>query len=174
MKPTQPPPRTDSRKAAETSRPIRRRIIVRYRSSAPGRAAVTHALALAEKTGAALTVVSLATKVPVNGCASCRHSAVIWNREMQAIAREELAEAAGLVGRRADVNYTVAVGEPVKAISEAADRWGADTVVVPSEPRSRLRRLFSAPMDDALRKLGSWEVVTAPATPHRPRFNSAR
>jgi nucleotide-binding universal stress UspA family protein len=159
---TQPPPRTGSHGPPAPNPPIRRRIMVSYDSSAPGRAALTHALALAEKTAAALTVVTVATKVPINGCASCRHSAVIWNREMQAIAREELAEAAGLVGRRADVYYTLAVGDPVRAISGAADRWGADTVVVASEPRGRLRRLFSAPMDDALRKLGRWEVVTGP------------
>lgn len=139
-----------------------RRVMVHYRSSESGRAALAYAMSLAQETSATLTVLSVATRVPVNGCASCRHSAVIWNREMHEIAREELAEAATLVARCADVRYIVGVGDPLKAVSEAADRSGADTVVVPHESGGRLRRLLAAPVEESLRKLGRWEVVTAP------------
>lgn len=158
-------PCSDLQAPAPSDRSPRRRIMVRYQSSEPGRAALIHALTLARQRDALLAVVTVATRAPITGCASCRHSAVIWNREMRAIAREDLDEAATLVAGRPDVHFTVVTGEPAKAIADAATRWGTDTVVIPPEPRGRLRRLLSARTGDSLRKLGPWEIVAAPAAP---------
>lgn len=147
-------------------------MLVSYESSARGRAALFHALGLAQRAGAPLTVVTVATKEPVVGCARCRQSTVIWNREMRLLAEEELAEARSLVGPAAGIDSAVAVGDPVKALGEAADRSGADVVVLPWEPGGRLRRLFSPAVAGRLRKAGRWEVIVAPAAAHRSRDGS--
>lgn len=145
-----------------------RRVLVSYESSPHGRAALFHALGVARRAGAPMTVVSVTTNEPVNvGCARCRRSAAIWNRELRSLAQENLAEAAGLVGSSPAVDYAVAVGRPVHAIGQAADRSGADVIVLPWEPSGRLRRLFSSTVAEELGKAGPWEVIVAPAAAPR-------
>jgi hypothetical protein len=81
---------------------------------------------------------------------------------MRAVAREALAEAAGLLGHSATASYAVAVGQPAQAIGEAADRARADVVVVPWERLSRLRRQFTSLVAEDLRRPGRWDVIVAP------------
>jgi hypothetical protein len=140
------------------------RVVVRYEPSARGRAALLHAFHLARGGELPLTVVSVATKEPVNvGCARCRHSAAVWNAEMRAVAEDELAEAARILGSSPAVDYAVVAGRPAQAIGEAADHAGADVVVVPWEPGGRVRRLFASTVAEDLRRLGCWQVIVAPA-----------
>jgi len=95
-------------------------------------------LSLARQAQAPLTVLSVATQQRVDvGCARCRQSAVIWNREMGLLARESLAEAAALVGRSTNIDYEVARGRPRDALTEVAARTGADLIVVDLEPDAR-------------------------------------
>jgi nucleotide-binding universal stress UspA family protein len=141
-----------------------RRVLVSYESSPRGRAALMHAIGLAGGYGADLIVASVATHERVDvGCARCRSSASLWNREMLAMAEESLAEAAGLVGPSPAVEYRVAIGSPARAIAQAADESGADVIVIPWEKTGRLRRLLSPPVAEHLRDAGPWEIVVAPA-----------
>ena len=110
-----------------------------------------------------MTVVSLAAQDPVAGCGLCRQNAVFWNRERRSLAKGDLAEAASLVGTSPAVGYMVAAGRPVYALGEAADRTGADVIVLPWEPSGRLRRLFSSTVAERLRRSGRWQVIVAPA-----------
>ena len=98
---------------------------------------------------------------------------MIWNREMRALAEEELADAAGLVGPLTSVDYQVAVGGPADALSQASVRSGADVVVLAWEPTGRLRRLFSPAVVEDLREAGGWEVIVAPAETPRSRDDTS-
>ena len=138
------------------------RVLVAYEPSSHGREALFHASDIAREAGVPLTVVSVATKVPVDGCLRCRQSAVLWNREMREVAREALDEAAGLLGPTSAVSFDVAVGQPALAIGDAADRAGADMVVLPWERERRVRRRFSSTVVEDLRRSGRWDVIVAP------------
>ena len=145
-------------------------VLVSYEPLAHGRAALFHALDLARRAGVPLTVTGVATMKPVNaGCARCRQSAAIWNREMRAVAAENLAEAANLLGPSLAVDYVVATGRAAHAIGEAADRAGADAIVVPWQPGGRLRRPFSRNIAEDLRRVGRWEVIVAPAATRKSK-----
>jgi nucleotide-binding universal stress UspA family protein len=72
-----------------------------------------------------------------------------------------------VLGRSPAVSYAVAVGQLAQAISEAADRVGADAIVLPSQRDRPLRRLFSSSVAEDLRRLGGWEVLTAPPADRR-------
>lgn len=160
-------PSAEDRSAASALRGPLRHVLVSYQSSARGRAALACALRLAREAGARLTVVSVATKEPVTGCARCRSNAVLWNREMRYLAHEDLAEAAELVGSAPSVDYTVALGDPARAVGEAAARTHADVIVVPWESHSRLRGRFFSTLGERLQKTGRWQVIVAPAEPPR-------
>jgi nucleotide-binding universal stress UspA family protein len=141
------------------------RVLVCYEPSPDGRAALLHAMSLAGEAGANLTVMSVATQERVDiGCAGCRHSAAIWNREMRAIAHEELAEAAALVGPTPLVAFAVEAGRPRDAISNTAKRIGADVIVVPHRTPGRFRRRGASRLAEQLRRDPGWEVVIAPDT----------
>lgn len=165
-------PRSEDQSAAPAVRGPLSHVLVSYQSSARGRAALGHALRLAREAGARLTVVSVATKEPVTGCARCRSNAVLWNQEMRYLAHEDLAEAAELVGSAPSVDFTVALGDPARAVGEAAARNHADVIVLPWEPHGRLRgRLFST-LEERLQKTGRWRVIVAPAEPPRSHDGS--
>lgn len=139
-----------------------RRVLVRYESSAAGRAALRYALDIA-RSNSELRVMTVATHERVDvGCASCRQSAAIWNREMRSIAEEELAEAAALIGQNESVVYQVIRGQPQDAIRKAAAGSHASMIVLPSAPGRLGRRRVSRLADD-LRRDGPWQVIVAPA-----------
>jgi nucleotide-binding universal stress UspA family protein len=81
---------------------------------------------------------------------------------MRAVAQEALDEAADLLGDSVTATYSVAVGQPAQAIGEAADRAGADVVVLPWERPGRLRHRLSSTVAEALRRPGHWDVMVAP------------
>jgi hypothetical protein len=138
-------------------------VLVEYESSPRGRAALWHALRGAREAGAELTVVAVATREPVVGCARCRQSAVLWNREMASLAQDALAEAATIVGERPGPQYAIASGDRKRALAEAAAAHKAELVVVPWEPTGGLRGRFSAGLGEHLSRDGRWKVVVAPA-----------
>ena len=138
-------------------------MLVEYGSSRRGRAALLHALRVAREGGAELTVVAVATRERVVGCARCRQSAVLWNREMASLAQEALDEAATVVGERPGTRYAVAYGDRKRALADAAAASEAELVVVPWEPRGGLRGLFSAGLAEHLSRDDRWQVAVAPA-----------
>jgi hypothetical protein len=94
-----------------------RRVLVSYEPSPLGRAALLHAMSVARDAGADLMVVSVAAHERADaGCARCRESAAIWNREMRSLAVEAVMEAASLVGPSRTVEYRVGYGQPIKAL----------------------------------------------------------
>jgi len=138
-------------------------VLVGFEPSQRGRAALLHALGVARQAAVPLTVVAVATQERVDvGCVRCRHSAALWNRELRALADEELAEAAKLVGPVSWVRYKVTVGRGARAISEAADSSGADVIVLPSERPRRFRRSSYNGVVEELRRAGRWTVIVAP------------
>ncbi len=158
----------DSMDPALASPPARRRrpehVLVSYEASADGQAALSHALRIADTLEARLSVVAVAPHEPTNvGCTRCRWNAVMWNRELDAIAKEELAEAASLVGSEPMVRYEVAHGtNQTSAIKQAASRCGADLIVLPRRRHDRVRRKFGRDLAERLRRDGRWHVVVAP------------
>jgi nucleotide-binding universal stress UspA family protein len=138
-----------------------RHVLVSYEASADGRAALSHAEEIARAAGARLTVLAVAPREPVVGCASCRQSAVLWNRELGLIASEELEEATSLLGSSAAVEYRVARGERAHAIADAASEGGADLIVLPWQRPRRVRRPFAQDVTERLRQRGGWQVVVA-------------
>jgi nucleotide-binding universal stress UspA family protein len=138
-------------------------VLVTYEPSPHGRAALFHALGIARQAGVPLTVIGVAAKEPVVGCAQCRQNASFWNCERQSLAEEDLAEAAGFVGPTSGVDYAVAVGRrPAQAIGEAASRARADVIVLPCEPGGPFRRRASQRLAERLSRAGTWEVIVAP------------
>jgi nucleotide-binding universal stress UspA family protein len=150
------------------------RVLVSYEASADGRAAHSHALGIAHPAGAALLVVAVVPHEATNvGCARCRWNAAMWNRELDAIAQEELGEAARLVGKPYAVEYDVARGPLATAIADAASRFRADLIVLPWRRSGRLRRLFSGDLVERVSRERAWRVVVAPtATRGRHRHTS--
>lgn len=138
-----------------------RRVLVSYEPSKRGHAALRHAVSLARGWGSTLIVAAVLPRAPINGCARCRQSAVLWNQEMRSVASEELADAAKLVGDREDVEYVTSYGEPLPATAEAAERYSASVIVLPEQPTG-LGRLLSPRIAEKLRGRGDWEVVVAP------------
>ncbi len=139
-------------------------MLVSYAPSKRGHAALRHAVSLARASGSRLIVTAVLPHAPVNGCARCRQSAVLWNQEMRAVASEELADAAEIVGDYRDVEYATSYGEPLPATAEAAERCAADVIVLPEQPTG-LGRLFSPRIAEKLRERGDWEVLVADSDP---------
>lgn len=139
-----------------------KRVLVEYESSARGRAALLHALRVAREAEAELTVVAVATRERVVGCARCRQSAVLWNREMASLAQEALDEAATIVGERPGIRYAIAHGDRKRALADAAAASEAELVVVQWEPTGGLRGLFSAGLAEHLGRDDRWQVAVAP------------
>ncbi len=137
--------------------------LIWFQDTAHGRAALEHARMLASGPEARLTVVTVATYERVTvGCASCRHSAVLWNNEMAEIGHQELQAAARRIGSSPGVHYVLAVGSPESAIAEEAVARGCDVIVLPWR---RFRRLFGQRLrtfEDRLSDRGAWRVVIAP------------
>jgi len=141
-------------------------VVVWFEATRAGRDALARAREIAERDRAQLTVLAVATQEPVSGCPRCRQGAVIWNREIRAIGQEELVEAGQILGPSFDARYELAVGRPLSAISDAAHECGADLIVLPSRRRSRLPRLRRRDLDERLRALGSWRVLSGPEPTH--------
>jgi nucleotide-binding universal stress UspA family protein len=145
-----------------------RRVLVTYEASADGHAALSHAVGIASAARAPLTVVVIVPHERENvGCARCRSNAAMWNRELEAIAKEELAEAARLVGGMPTVEYEVARGPRATAIAESASRCGADLIVLPWRRPARIWRMFARDVGEPLRRAGRWQVVVEPAAAGR-------
>jgi nucleotide-binding universal stress UspA family protein len=137
-------------------------VVVAYEASPRGRAALRHALDIAREAKLRLTVVSVALKEPLAGCAQCQANAVFWNRERRSFAAEDLAEAVGLVRDTPGVEFAIVEGRGTQAIGHAADRAGADVIVLPAQPKGRLRRIFSPRAAERLRRAEAWTVIVAP------------
>jgi nucleotide-binding universal stress UspA family protein len=139
-------------------------VLVSYEASPDGRAALSHAVGIADAAGARLSVIAVVPHEPTNvGCTRCRWNAAMWNRELELIAKEELAEAASLVGGAPVVGYEVARGTQTTAIADAASRCGADLIIVPWRRPGRVRRMLARDLPELLRRDGRWQVIVAPA-----------
>jgi nucleotide-binding universal stress UspA family protein len=80
-----------------------------------------------------------------------------------------------------DVDFTTEVSDedPVTALVTAAERHGADAIVVGAEPHSRLRRMLGVVTDDLLRRspvpvIAVPAGVTVPDPPKRRRAPARR
>jgi nucleotide-binding universal stress UspA family protein len=140
------------------------RALVVFEQTANGRAALSYAVERARREGAELTVLRTMPYDDVRvGCASCRHGAAIWNREMRYDAEEALCEARGVVGDDASVTYAIAKGQGAREIARAAQTAQAALIVLPSPRSSRLPRLGFASLADRVHGLGAWDTTVAPA-----------
>lgn len=141
-----------------------RGVLVKYESSPHGRAALHHALGIAREADMPLTVVSVAVKEPLAGCAQCQANTVFWNRERRSFAARDLAEAVGLVGHAPRVEFAIVEGRSAQAIGQAANRAGVDVIVLPPHPKGRFRRIVSFREAERLRRAGCWTIIVAPGS----------
>ncbi len=140
------------------------RALVVFEQTGNGRAALSYAVERARREGAELTVLRAMPYDDVRvGCASCRHGAAIWNREMRYDAAQALSEARELVGDDASVTYLIAKGRGAGEIARASHEAQADLIVLPSPRLTRLPRFACASRVDRLRARGGWDVAVAPA-----------
>ena len=140
------------------------RALVVFEQTANGRAALSHAVERARREGAELTVLRTMPHDDVRiGCASCRHGAAIWNREMRYDAAQALSEARGLVDDDGSVTYAIAKGQGARDIARAAQIAQADLIILPLNRAAGLPRLGFSSLADRLRGLGAWNVAIGPA-----------
>lgn len=150
------------------------RALVVFEQTANGRAALSYAVERARREGAELTVLRAMPYDDVRvGCASCRHGAAIWNREMRYDAAQALSEARELVGDDASVSYVIAKGQGAGEIARAAQIAQADLIVLPWCRSPRLPRLGFASLADRLGRLGAWDVAVGQAATASERGTSA-
>lgn len=144
-------------------------VLVLFEQTANGRVALEYAVAQADENLAELTVVSAMPYERVDvGCASCRHGAAIWNREMRYDADRTLAEAREHLTGRENVTYAITKGQAARSIAQAAERLQADIVILPWRPPHRLRRIGFSSLAERLTALGAWQVTVAPAVTGGP------
>jgi nucleotide-binding universal stress UspA family protein len=136
-------------------------VLVRYEDTPRGLAALEHARVLAEGRGALLMVVAVAPhEVNHGGCAICRSTAGMYNRQMDEVAEEEISAAATHIEVCDRVEFVVAKGGGfMRAIGEVAVQRGARTVVLPAPRGGRLARLFRRDEAELTRRRGVAEVI---------------
>jgi nucleotide-binding universal stress UspA family protein len=123
--------------------------------------AVDHATMLARRTGAALTLVHVATvPPPLTVRPNDAWAALLRERLAANRARlDELRER--LRGQGVDVSQVVADGDPDPALAEAARELGADLVVVGTQGRSGARRLLLGSVAEKTIRLAASSVLVA-------------
>lgn len=155
---------TEQRNDVRIDARLHDRALVVFEQTANGRVALSYAVQRARREGAELTVLRAMPYERVGmGCASCRHSAAIWNREMRYDAEEALAEARELVDDGASITYAIAKGQGAGEIARAAQTAQAQLIVLPSPRSPQLPRLGFASLADRVHGLGAWDVAVAPA-----------
>ncbi len=136
-------------------------VLVRYEDTPRGLAALEHARVLAERRGARLAVIAVAPhEANHGGCAICRSTAGMYNRQMDEIAEEEIAAAATHVEACDLVEFVIAKGGSfMRAIGEIAVQRGARTVVLPAPRGGLLARRFRRDEAELTRRRGVAEVI---------------
>jgi hypothetical protein len=136
-------------------------VLVRYEDTPRGVAALEHARVLAERRGARLAVIAVAPhEATRGGCAICRSTAGMYNRQMDEIAEDEISSAATHIEVCDLVEFVVAKGGTfMRAIGEIAVQRGAGTVVLPAPRGGRLARLFRRDEAELTRRRGVAEVI---------------
>lgn len=137
------------------------RILVWFEDNPRGRAALDHAQELAEARQGQLTVLTVALRERVVGCGRCLQGTVLWNIEMRKIAQEELVTARDLLGDATDADFELIVGSPAEAIAVAAERIGAQVIVLPEQLSHRLGPRSRRNIAERVASHGSWQVVAA-------------
>jgi len=150
-----------SRPAAAEAEAEAEQVLIRFEDTPRGFAALEHARVLADRRGARLTVIAVAPhEVNHGGCAICRSTAGMYNRQMDEIAEEEISAAATHIEVCDLVEFVVAKGGRfIRAIGEIAVQRGARTVVLPAPPGGRLARLFRRDEAELTRRRGVAEVI---------------
>ena len=108
-------------------------VVVLYKASPCGRAAIQEAAQLAAAAGARLTVVVAAVAEP-EGTRCCDTRSVYWNGVVRELAAHELGDARDMLGANTTADYRVVSDRSMTAaIAKEADRAGADLIVVPAQ-----------------------------------------
>ncbi|HWE59115.1 MAG TPA: universal stress protein [Solirubrobacteraceae bacterium] len=136
-------------------------VLVWFEDSPEGRCALTEASVLARRRSVCLTVVAVAALERVIGCGRCLQGTVLWNIELQKIAREELLEARSALDDPADASYEVLVGDPAEMITQAAERLGADVIVLPALKTRRFGPPNRRNVSGRVAARGPWHVIVA-------------
>jgi len=136
-------------------------VLIRFEDTPRGFAALEHARVLADRRGARLAVIAVAPhEVNHGGCAICRSTAGMYNRQMDEIAEQEISAAATHIEVCDLVEFVVAKGGRfMRAIGEIAVQRGARTVVLPAPRGGRFVRLFRQDEAELTRRRGVAEVI---------------
>ena len=124
-------------------------LLVGYRPSRAGDAALDAAVLRAEEADADLAVAYVVPEEVSRSC--CSISTGRWKEILEEDARAALSRARARMDGAPEVDYLILRGRPAEALAAAAHERGCDVVVVPGSPRGRTAR--------ALRRAGC-EVVT--------------
>ena len=136
-------------------------VLVWFEDSPEGRCALSEAGVLARRRSVPLTVVAVATRERVIGCGRCLQGTVLWNIELEKIAREELLAARCALDGAAGVSYELLVGDPAEMITQAAARVGADVVVLPALRTRRFGPPNRRNVSGRVAAGGPWHVIVA-------------
>lgn len=136
-------------------------VLVWFEDSPEGRCALAEASVLARRRAVGLTVLTVAAPERVIGCGRCLQGTVLWNIELEKIAHEELLAARGALDAALDVSYEVLVGDPAEMITRAAERLGADVIVLPALRTWRFGPPKRRNVSGRVAAAGPWHVVVA-------------
>jgi nucleotide-binding universal stress UspA family protein len=141
-------------------------IVVGYDGSDAAKRALQRAAEFAERFGAALVVTSVAEPVAISGDAVMPGDAVglaapailpIPDREE---ATRELHEAQkALETRNLEVEYIAAVGDAAEGIIDAAEKHGADLIVIGTREPGFLDRLLGGDVSEAVSRRAHRDVL---------------
>lgn len=134
-------------------------VLVWFEDGEHGRAALERAEGIARAARAHLTVLTVATHEQLIGCGRCIQGTALWNIEMDKIALEDLATARRILVSAGDTSYERAVGNPLGAITEVAERVRADIVVLPLLKRRRFEPPNRRDIREKVERGGPWRVV---------------
>lgn len=150
-------------------------IVVWFEGSRAGRLALLRAQQMAAAADTHLTVLTIAIHERVIGCGRCLQGTVLWNLEMEKMAREDLHQAQKLLGASAEAEFEVMVGDPVEQIAATAKSRHADTIVLPWQRNRRLDPPHRRNVAPRLEAHGTWQVIVAPepSRHHRAELDTA-
>ncbi len=141
-----------------------RRILVPLDGSSFAEAALPMALALSERTGADIRLITILEPVTSYAYEGWEGAALDWTQRYLEDVLERIADVAD-----GDVDHVVRNGHTVDTLQEEAKEWGADIVVLASHGRGTLSRLWLGSVAD-----GFIRQATLPVLIVRPEDGAER
>jgi nucleotide-binding universal stress UspA family protein len=135
-----------------------RHLLVAYDGTSEGDEAIIAAGLMARRDRTRLTIAVLVVlEQPARWVTRWPRGTGVWNDVLLDRARADLQRAAHLV--EAPAELTVLFGSPGQALTNGAQEFGCDAIMLPPRPRGRLARLLSRDHAAAIRRRTACEVL---------------